>query len=634
MKSSQGRRKSYISPLGAVTAFVYIFLYAPIVVLIVLSFNRSRYSASWEGFTWDWYRMAWQDASLVASLRTSLVIALLTTLIAIVVGTPAALALARHRLRLRRAAEGLVFLPVIIPEIVIGFSTAALFGLAGLAFGLGTIVAAHVAFSLSYVIFIVRSRVATLDRRLEEAAMDLGASRWQTFTKVTVPLILPAIISAALLVFTISLDDYVITSFVAGPGSTTLPLRIYATVRSGVTPQINAISSVLLIATLLMVFVSERLASGKTSRLAYGGGAAGLALLLLFAIGGRGGQEPGLLAAEAGAEGVEEEAARPRVTGGELNIYIWSNYLPDSVVAEFEQRYGAKVNVELYDSNEALLSKLQAGGAAYDIIVPSDYMVSVLREQGLIAPLSKEHITNINNLDPRFIGMGFDPENTFSVAYMWGTTGIAYRKDKIREPVESWSALWQEKYRDRILMLDDVREAFGAALKLQGKSLNSQDRADIRAASRLLKEQKRLVRAYDSAGFDQLLLSGDVWIAQAYSGQIAKAMAEDERIGYVIPKEGCTIFVDNLCIPRDARNRDLAHEFINYVLESRIAAAIANGTGYSTANLRARVLIGEDLLANAAAYPPPEALERCELIRDIGATITLYDRYWTEIKSE
>jgi spermidine/putrescine transport system permease protein len=634
MQGSQRRRKSFISPLGAVTALVYIFLYAPIAVLVVLSFNRSRYSASWEGFTWDWYKMAWQDPSLVASLRTSLMIALLTTSIAVIVGTPAALALARHRLKLKRAAEGLVFLPVIIPEIVIGFSTAALFGLAGLAFGLGTIVAAHVAFSLSYVIFIVRSRVATLDRRLEEAAMDLGASRWQTFTKVTIPLILPAIISAALLVFTISLDDYVITSFVAGPGSTTLPLRIYATVRSGVTPQINAISSVLLIATLLMVFVSERLAAGKASKLAYGGGVAGLALLLLFAMGGRGAQNSVLTGEDGAAEAVEQTPAKPRVTGGELNIYIWSNYLPDPVVAEFERRYGAKVNVELYDSNEALLSRLQAGGAAYDVIVPSDYMVSVLREQGLIAPISREYVTNMDNLDPRFIGMAFDPENMYSVAYMWGTTGIAYRKDKVTEPVESWSALWQEEYRDRILMLDDVRETFGAALKRQGKSLNSQNPAEIRAASRLLKEQKRLVRAYDSAGFDQLLLSGDVWIAQAYSGQIAKAMAEDERIGYVIPKEGCTIFVDNLCIPKGARNRELAHEFISFVLEPRIAAAIANGTGYSTANLRARALIRPELLGNAAAYPPVEALERCELISDIGRAITLYDRYWTEIKSE
>ncbi len=634
MKARQNRKRSLLSPLGAITAFVYLFLYAPIAVLVVLSFNRSRYSASWEGFTWDWYVMAWQDASLIASLRTSLVIALLTTLIAVAVGTPAALALARHRLRLKRAAEGLVLLPVIIPEIVIGFSTAALFGLAGIAFGLGTIVAAHVAFSLSYVIFIVRSRVGTLDRSLEEAAMDLGASRWQTFTKITVPLIMPAIISAALLVFTISLDDYVITSFLAGPGSTTLPLRIYATVRSGVTPQINAISSVLLVATLLMVFVSERLASGKASKLAGLGGVAGIALLLLFAIGGRGGDDAGLAGTGQAPGAVDEERAPPRVMGGELNIYIWSNYLPDSVVSEFERRYGTKVNIELYDSNEALLSKLQAGGAAYDIIVPSDYMVSVLREQGLIAPITKEHITNIDNLDPRFIGMPFDPENTFSVAYMWGTTGIAYRKDKVTEPVEGWGALWQEKYRDRILMLDNVRETFGAALKHQGHSLNSTDPAKVRAAARLLKQQKRLVRAYDSAGFDQLLLSGDVWVAQAYSGQIAKAMAEDERIGYVIPKEGCTIFVDNLCIPRNAANKELAHEFINFVLESRIAAEIANGTGYSTANLRARSLIREDLLANVAAYPPPEALKLCEFISEIGSAITLYDRYWTEIKSE
>jgi spermidine/putrescine-binding protein len=217
---------------------------------------------------------------------------------------------------------------------------------------------------------------------------------------------------------------------------------------------------------------------------------------------------------------------------------------------------------------------------------------------------------------------------------MWGTTGIAYRKDKIADDVDSWEALWDQRYADRIAMLDDVRETFGAALKLLGKSLNSADQNEIHAAAELLMKQKPLIKAYDSGGFDQMLLSGDAWIAQAYSGQIAKALAENPAIAYVIPKEGCTIFVDNMCITRNSTNKDLAHEFMNFVLEPRIAADIANGTGYSSVNLAGRALIRPELLINEAAYPPPEAIERCEFIQEIGPMVSVYDRLWTEIKSK
>ncbi|HKP10690.1 MAG TPA: extracellular solute-binding protein, partial [Blastocatellia bacterium] len=599
-------------PLTSFTGLVYLFLYAPIVVLVGLSFNSSRFTTIWQGFTWRWYQLAWRDAELVAALRMSLIVGLLTTLLATLVGTAAALALARYRVRLRRAAEAVVFLPVIIPEIVIGFATAALFGALGVAFGVSTIIAAHVAFSISYVVFIVRARAAGLSRSLEEAAMDLGATPWQTFVKVTLPLILPAVVAAALLVFTLSLDDYVITSFVAGPGAATLPLKIYSMVKTGVTPEINAISTVLLAVTVMMVFVSDRLASGRKSRWTVAAGACAAALLLFFAFGGQG------------------RSAR----GGELNVYIWSNYLPDNVVAEFERRYDAKVNIELYDSNEALLAKLQSGGAAYDIVVPSDYMVTVLKAQGLIEEIDRDRVTNFSNLDPRFAGLAYDPANQYSVPYMWGTTGIAYRKDKVTGAVDSWSALWDAQYADRLAMLDDVRETFGAALKMMGKSLNSTEPEDLRAAAELLIQQKPLLKAYDSGGFDQLLLSGDVWVTQAYSGQIAKAMADNDNIGYVIPKEGCTMFVDNLCIPRVAKNRELAAAFINYVLEAKTAAEIANGTGYSSPNLAARAFIRPDLLANEAAYPPREALDRCELIQEVGSAISVYDRYWTEVKSK
>jgi spermidine/putrescine transport system permease protein len=601
-----------LRPLALITGLTYAFLYAPILILVGLSFNSSRFSTIWRGFTWRWYALAWQDADLIAALRMSLIVGVITTVLSTLIGTAAGLALARHRVRLRRAAEAMVFLPVIIPEIVIGFATAALFGALGLAFGVSTIIAAHVAFSISYVVFIVRARAAGLNSSLEEAAMDLGATAWQTFLKVTLPLLLPAIVSAALLVFTVSLDDYVITSFVAGPGAATLPLKIYSMVKTGVTPEINAISSVLLLVTVMLVLVSDRLASGRKSRATAAVAAMALLTLCLFALGGQ----------------------RHGARGGELNVYIWSNYLPESVVAEFERRYEAKVNVELYDSNEALLAKLQSGSAAYDIVVPSDYMVTILKGQGLLEELDRDHLTNFSNLDPQFAGLAYDPANQFSVPYMWGTTGIAYRKDKVERAPEGWSSLWDENYKDRLSMLDDVRETFGAALKSAGRSLNETDAPAIAAAAALLERQKPLLKAYDSGGFDQLLMSGDVWVAQAYSGQIAKAMAENSNIGYVIPKEGCTLFVDNLCIPRAARNRELAAAFINYVLEAGTAAGIANGTGYSTPNLAARAYIRADLLANEAAYPPREALERCELIQEVGPAISLYDRYWTEIKSK
>jgi spermidine/putrescine transport system permease protein len=608
----QKMRRFIPTALGSFTSLVYLFLYAPIIVLVILSFNSSRFSTVWQGFSWRWYELAWKDKELIASLRMSLIIAMATTVIATVIGTAAALAMARYQFRFKQLAEALVYLPVIIPEIVIGFSVAGLFGLLGVSFGISTVIAAHVAFAISYVVFVVRARVATFDPKLEEAAMDLGATPLQTFLRVTLPIILPGIVSAALLVFTISLDDFVITSFVAGPGAATLPIKIYSMVKTGVTPEINAISTILLVATILLVFVSESLSTGKSSRKAMMTGALTIGLLFFFALGG------------------QTQTAK----GGELNIFIWSNYLPDSVIAEFEQKFDAKINVELYDSNEALLAKLQSGGASFDIIVPSDYMVTVLKEQGLLDEINLDRITNFSNLDPQFVGLPYDPNNQYSVAYMWGTTGIAYRKDKILEPVDSWASLLDERYKDRIAMLDDVRETIGAMLKYQGKTLNSLDEKEIAEAAALLAKQKPLVKAYDSGGFDLLLLSGDVWIAQAYSGQIAKAMMENSNIAYVVPKEGCTYFVDNLCIPRNAEHKELAQQFVNFVLDARIAADIANGTGFSSPSKSARALIRPEMLTNEAAYPSRESLEKCELIREVGQAIGIYDRLWTEIKSQ
>jgi spermidine/putrescine transport system permease protein len=243
--------------LAAHTALVYFFLYAPIGILVVFSFNASRQTAFWAGFTLDWYRQLLDDPSLFQAVRTSLAVAAATTVLAVLLGTPAALALARHGFRGQRATQALLYLPVIIPEVVLGAALVTFFGAVGLSLSIATVVIAHVVFSVSYVAVVVRARLAGLDPALEEAARDLGAGPFETFRRVTLPLAAPGIVAAALLVFTLSIDDYVITSFVAGVGATTLPLYIYSMLKVGVTPEVNAVSTLLLAGTVALIVIAQ-----------------------------------------------------------------------------------------------------------------------------------------------------------------------------------------------------------------------------------------------------------------------------------------------------------------------------------------------------------------------------------------
>lgn len=245
--------------LAAHAALVYLFLYAPVAILVVFSFNASRQTAFWTGFTLDWYRRLLGNELLFRAVRNSLVVAGAATALAVLLGTPAALALARHPFRGRRATQALLYLPVIIPEVVLGAALVTFFGAIQLRLSLWTVVIAHVVFSVSYVAIVVRARLAGLDPALEEAARDLGAGPFETFRRVTLPLAAPGILASALLVFTLSIDDYVITSFVAGVGATTLPLHIYSMLKVGVTPEVNAVSTLLLAATILLIVLAHRL---------------------------------------------------------------------------------------------------------------------------------------------------------------------------------------------------------------------------------------------------------------------------------------------------------------------------------------------------------------------------------------
>jgi spermidine/putrescine-binding protein len=321
-------------------------------------------------------------------------------------------------------------------------------------------------------------------------------------------------------------------------------------------------------------------------------------------------------------------------SGKVVNIYIWTNYLPKEVVEDFKRRTGIAVNVDTYDSNEAVLGKLQSGVADYDVVVPSDYMLKILIPQGLVRPLDRARLPHFKNLDPRFLDQRFDPGNGHSVPYLWGTTGIGYDRRKVQGPVDSWRVLFEPKYAGRILMLDDPREAFGAALKLMGRSLNERDPAVLRRAAEMLKAQKPLVRTYNSSDFANLLAAGDVDLAQGWNGEIAEVVSHaPDRLAYAVPKEGGTLWIDNLVIPKAARDVDAAYAFLDYVMEPEVAAKIVNGVHYAGANRAALPLIDARIRQDPAIYPPKEVLDRCELIEDLGKTTQLIDELWTEVKA-
>lgn len=318
-----------------------------------------------------------------------------------------------------------------------------------------------------------------------------------------------------------------------------------------------------------------------------------------------------------------------------LNIYIWTEYLPDAVLQEFTKQTGIKVNYDTYDSPEAILDKLSSGVADYDLVCPSDYMVSILIKEGLLQPLDHSRLTNFGNLSANCINLPFDPGNKYSVPYLWGTTGIAYNKQKIPEPGNSMAIMFDPQYKSRILMLDDMRECFAAALSLMGKSRNETSADVISAAADMLKKQKPIVQTYNSSDFANLLAAGDVDLAHGYNGEFARVISEaPDRFGYFIPKEGGTRWQDNLSIPKSARNPDAAHAFLNFILQPEIMAQVVNEKHYACANEAAKKFINPEILNNPVIYPSEEVLAPCEFICDIGDAVTVMDKLWTEIKAQ
>lgn len=315
-----------------------------------------------------------------------------------------------------------------------------------------------------------------------------------------------------------------------------------------------------------------------------------------------------------------------------LNIYNWADYIGDDIIREFEREHGIRVIYNVFSNNEELHARLRAGASGYDLIFPSDYMVEVLIGEGLLQPISHDALPNLANVDEQFLDLSFDPGNRYSVPYLWGSTGIGVNTRFVREPVESWDVLWNTRYRGRIAMLNDPREVFGVALKRLGYSGNSRDLGALQEARDLLSAQKPLVLTYDSDNTKNLLVSGEVWLAHGYSGDVLMAADENPDIIYVVPKEGGLLWMDNMAIPKTARNVQAALKFIDFILRPEISARLTEEIQYPNPNHAAHEYMDEEILGNPAIYPPQEVMERMEWLEDLGEMAPVVDRLWTEVK--
>lgn len=316
-----------------------------------------------------------------------------------------------------------------------------------------------------------------------------------------------------------------------------------------------------------------------------------------------------------------------------LYLYNWADYVGRSTLGRFERETGIHVVYDTFESNEALLAKLESGAVGYDVIVPSDYFVGVLRRRGLLKTLSWDRLPNTRWVDPRFSGLAHDPTRSYCVPYAWGIVGLGYRSDLVPEAPRSWSALWDPRYRNRVVVLDDMREVIGVALRMAGHSMNAVEPRELADAARLLATLKPNVRAFNSVNYRELLLSGDAWIVLGWSGDVAVAMRDDPKVRFVVPEEGGSLFVDNLCIPKGARHPEEAERFIDFMLEPESAADLTQTTLFATPNLGALRILPAALRKNPAVYIPEGEFKRGEFLKDLGPVLRDYDRIWTEFKS-
>ena len=601
------------------TVLMFLFLYIPMIVLVVASFNTGKDITNFEGFTLNRYVELFQDEHLLNLLRNSIVISVLSTAISTVFGTVAAVGINNLKPKLRSTVMTLTNIPMTNPDIVTGVSLSLLFVFVGTrmlgqrdSLTFWTLLIAHITFSLPYVILNVMPKLKQMDSSLTDAAMDLGCTPLQAFFKVTLHEIMPGIVSGAIMAFTMSLDDFVISYFVSGLDFVTLPVEIYSYTKKPIQPKIYAMFTLLFgmifVLMLTMNLVQIRNDRTKGARRAKAESKAARTAKRILA-----GVAAACLLLGVGYLFIAPHT-QEQVT---LNVYNWGQYIADGsddsmeVIAEFERRYpNIKVNYSTYDSNEIMYSKLANGGITVDVIIPSDYMIARLIEEDMLLELDFDNIPNYQYIDESFKNTSYDPENKYSVPYTWGTVGILYNTKYVDEAdITGWEVLWNEDYAGKILMFGNSRDAFGIAQYLLGYDVNTTDKAELQACAEKLAEQKPILQQYVMDEIFATMQNEEAWIAPYYAGDCLTMMGENENLAFYLPEsQGFNLFIDAMCIPSCAKEKEAAETFINFLCDPEIAGANMDWICYSTPLSAAKDYMDPETVSDPISYPSDEIL--------------------------
>ena len=603
---------------------IFAILYIPILTLILFSFNASESTSTFVGFDIRWYVELFNSPDAFTALRNTLILAVLSALIATVIGTAAAEGIYKMRSKLAKTAiTSVTNIPMMNPDIVTGMSMmlffAAVVGIFKIAdyseIGFLAMLISHVTFCLPYVILSVLPRLTELGDSLSEAALDLGCTPLQAFIKVKLPNIMPAVLSGAIMAFTLSLDDFVISYFVAPPNFQTLPLLIYSMTKKKVKPDMYALSTIIVVVIFILLLVSNLRSDKKT---ALDGKKKRIAVIITASI--------AIIATVAVIIG-------SLFTGGAaigsseviyLNVYNWGEYMADGSDSEygnvnkmFEEYYEAKtgkkvvVNYSTYATNEDLYSKLNNSAVSYDVVIPSDYMIEKLIEADLLLEFDvNSEIPNYQYIDENFKKPYYDEAERYSVPYTYGMIGIIYNPEMVDAEDaqdESWGLLWNEKYADQILQFNNPRDAFATAMYWKGLDINSDDPAVWDQALELLIEQKPLIQGYVNDEIFDKMTAGSAAIAPYFAGDYI-TMAETEGavpLEFYYPTEGANYFVDAMCIPKSSKNPDVAKEYINFMLSEEPAVENAKFIGYASPNT---------LVSSNADYLDYMGEDACEIL--------------------
>ena len=606
-----------------------VFFYLPIVYMIIFSFNEGRSLTTFTGFSLKWYAHMLESRDMMSALYTTFSVALLATAISTVVGTISAIGLSKSKKVIRDVIEQVNNFPIMNPEIVTAIGLMLLFITFKVERGYATMLLAHIAFCTPYVILSVMPKVRSLDPNLADAAMDLGATPWVALTKVIVPQITPGILSGALIAFTMSVDDFIISYFVTGGGVKNLSIMVY-TMSKRVNPSINAVSTlVVLIITVALVIINvvpivmskrpKKAEMGKRRVLVPCVAAACVLALVIgiFSMGGKNSDAP--------------------YAGQKLRIYMPGEYMGEEIVPNFEELTGAEVIIEYFDSNEQMYIKV-ANGEPYDLLIPSDYMIERLLDEGYLQKLDESRLTNMYELNPAVLNPPYDPQNEYSVSYFWGTVGIVYDTTKVSmEDLEEqgYGIFLNQKYKGDIYLYDSERDSFMMALKNLGYSVNTESEAELNEAYEWL---VKCVETMDpEIVTDEIIdnmAQGRKALGLCYSGDAAYIMSENENMGFYMPGEGTNRWYDSMVIPKNAQNPALAHEFINFISSYENAYENSAYVGYTSPNLAVmEALSGEGGdYEGINAYLPRVDYDKDEVFEFNEETKKLIGNLWSKVK--